>query len=104
MQRHIRIQRMRYIVRIVIGLLVLFIATAIFFRWFSSPQFWNSEIAAFEKADQASPPAGVIVFTGSSSIRKWTTLSADMQPLAVIDRGFGGSTISQVNFFARRIV
>jgi lysophospholipase L1-like esterase len=66
---------------------------------------WGSQISAYEKADRLNPPkAGVIVFTGSSSIRFWDTLANDMKPLEVINRGFGGSQIAQVNQYASRIV
>jgi lysophospholipase L1-like esterase len=66
---------------------------------------WGSQISAYEKADRLNPPkAGVIVFTGSSSIRFWGTLANDMKPLEVINRGFGGSQIAQVNQYASRIV
>jgi lysophospholipase L1-like esterase len=66
---------------------------------------FESEIAAFEKADRQNPPQpGAIVFTGSSSIRLWSTLAEDMKPLSVINRGFGGSQIADVNQFAARIV
>jgi|HubBroStandDraft_4_1064222.scaffolds.fasta_scaffold166440_1 lysophospholipase L1-like esterase len=67
--------------------------------------FWESQISAYEKADRLNPPkAGVIVFTGSSSIRFWKTLAGDMKPLDVINRGFGGSQIAHVNQYASRIV
>ncbi len=89
-------------------LVVVFIAC--FCAWFFSRSmgnldFWGSQISAFEKADRANPPKpGVIVFTGSSSIHYWRTLADDMKPLEVINRGFGGSTIAQVNHYASRIV
>jgi hypothetical protein len=71
----------------------------------SQPQFWGSQITAYERADQAAPPkAGVIVFTGGSSIRKWETLRADMKPLDVINRGFGGCELAHVNYYAQRII
>jgi lysophospholipase L1-like esterase len=67
--------------------------------------FWESSIRTFERADQIhAPKPGVIVFTGSSSIHFWHTLSDDMKPLEVINRGFGGSQIAQVNNYAGRIV
>jgi len=67
--------------------------------------FWGSQISAYEKADRLNPPKpGVIVFTGSSSIRFWDTLANDMKPLEVINRGFGGSQIAHVNQYASRIV
>ncbi|MEZ4773931.1 MAG: SGNH/GDSL hydrolase family protein [Bacteroidia bacterium] len=72
----------------------------------SKPAFrFAEDIAAFETEDQAHPvPADVIVFTGSSSIRKWTTLSEDLAPAQVINRGFGGSTMPELIHYADRIV
>jgi lysophospholipase L1-like esterase len=68
-------------------------------------QGWEPSIRAFEAQDKLNPPKpGVIVFTGSSSIRFWDTLVGDMKPLTVINRGFGGSQYSDVNYFAKRIV
>jgi len=55
-------------------------------------RFWRFQIFSYATADRANPPkAGVIVFTGSSSVRFWDTLADDMKPLDVINRGFGGS-------------
>ena len=69
------------------------------------PAFWESAIADFEEQDRASPPEpGAILFTGSSSIRMWSTLAEDMAPLRVLNRGFGGSHIDHVSHFAPRIV
>lgn len=66
---------------------------------------WEPEIREFEAQDRASPPpAGAVIFVGSSSIRLWTSLAADMAPLAVVNRGFGGSTMADVLQYAKRIV
>ena len=66
---------------------------------------WEPEIRSFEQSDQTAPPKpGGIVFTGSSSIRLWETLSHDMKPLDVINRGFGGSQLDEVNRYVPRIV
>ncbi len=66
---------------------------------------FEQEIQAFEKADNAEMPAeGSILFVGSSSIRLWSSLKEDFAPMPVINRGFGGSTIAEVNFYADRIV
>jgi lysophospholipase L1-like esterase len=69
-----------------------------------APSRFESEIAAFEKWDrQNAVPRDPILFVGSSTIRLWQT--ADSFPgLPVINRGFGGSTIADVNHFADRIV
>jgi lysophospholipase L1-like esterase len=71
----------------------------------AQPQQWESSIRKFEQDDKVSPPKpGGIVFAGSSSILFWDTLVADMKPLEVINRGFGGSELSDLNQYARRIV
>ena len=76
-----------------------------YFWWTGKPDSWESSIRKFEASDRLHPPKlGTIVFTGSSSIRLWDTLVDDMKPLDVINRGFGGSQIAQVNQYARRIV
>jgi len=67
--------------------------------------FWRRAIRRFEKSDQAEPPKpGVIVFTGSSSINFWKSLVHDMEPLNVINRGFGGSQMAHVTYYAKKIV
>src|SRR6266852_9964804 len=68
-------------------------------------QDWESSIRKFEEGDKVNPPKpGGIVFTGASSIRRWETLAAEMKPLDVINRGFGGSQYSDLNRYAKRIV
>jgi lysophospholipase L1-like esterase len=68
-------------------------------------QFWEFSIRRFEREDRVNPPKpDGIVFTGSSSINFWHSLADDMKPLEVINRGFGGSQIAQVNYYAGRIV
>ena len=63
------------------------------------------EIQKFEEADQQNGlTQNRILFTGSSSIRMWSTLKEDFAPMPVINRGFGGSTIPEVNHYAERIV
>lgn len=75
------------------------------FRATVSAQEWESSIRAFERQDKAHPVSpGGIVFTGSSSIAYWSSLENDMKPLAVINRGFGGSEYTDVNHYADRIV
>jgi lysophospholipase L1-like esterase len=63
------------------------------------------EIRAFEASDRAAMPApSGIVFVGSSSIRLWRSLAADFPGLPVLNRGFGGSTLPEVNHYLSRIV
>ena len=64
------------------------------------------EVDAFVAADRAAPPAPCqVLFVGSSSFVKWRdTLAADMAPIPVINRGFGGSHIEYVNRWFDEIV
>jgi lysophospholipase L1-like esterase len=68
-------------------------------------QRFEDEIASFEAADRISPPPkGSVLFVGSSSIRVWPNLNADFPGIAVLQRGFGGSTLDEVDHYAPRIV
>ena len=68
------------------------------------PGRFEAEITAFESWDrQNSFPPQAVLFVGSSSIRKWQTAEG-FPDLPVINRGFGGSHVSDVNHFADRIV
>lgn len=67
--------------------------------------WYASEIEAFMASDRANPPPLCsILFTGSSSVRLWASLADDMAPALVVNRGFGGSTIADVDDNFDRIV
>lgn len=66
---------------------------------------WEKEVAAFEASDRTNPPPkDALLFTGSSTIRKWTTLARDFPNQPVINRGVGGSEVVDITHFADRIV
>ncbi len=66
---------------------------------------FEDEIRKFEYDDSISmPDSGAILFTGSSSIKLWDDLEKDMMPLTVINRGFGGSILEQLPWYAHRII
>ena len=69
-----------------------------------APDRWEPAIRAFEEADKTNPPpAGGIVFVGSSSIVRWD-VQASFPGLPVIKRGFGGSELADSVRYASRIV
>jgi lysophospholipase L1-like esterase len=71
----------------------------------SGPQRFAPEIAAFAAADREHMPAPCgFLFVGSSSIRFWKTLAADMAPAPALNRGFGGSTIADVDAYFDQVV
>lgn len=94
------------------GLLILAVISINFscsplykYRNSTSTPKWATEIANFEKLDQTETYSkDAILFTGSSSIRKWTTINEDMAPYPVISRGFGGSKLEDLAFYFDRIV
>ena len=66
---------------------------------------WQSEIEKFEAADRQNPPAtGSVLFIGSSSIARWTSLAEDLPGINVINRGFGGSELADSTFYVDHIV
>ena len=66
---------------------------------------WEKEIAAYEASDRTNPPPKhCLLFTGSSTIRRWTTLAQDYPNPPVINRGVGGSEVVDITHFADRIV
>ena len=59
----------------------------------------------FKRLDNENfPGKGKILFTGSSSIRFWDSLEEDMEPLEILNRGFGGAQISHVIYHFEDIV
>jgi lysophospholipase L1-like esterase len=68
------------------------------------PPFWN-DIQQFKQQDSIHPPEkNIILFTGSSSIRKWTFVQESFPNRKVMNRGFGGSTLPDVIRYADDII
>lgn len=69
------------------------------------PTRFAAEIAHFAALDAATPPPSCgFLFVGSSSIRLWRSLADDMAPLPVLNRGFGGARIADVDFYFDQVV
>lgn len=66
---------------------------------------WEAEISKLEKLDQEqADPKDPVLFIGSSSIRLWKSLAADLAPRTVINRGYGGAKFSDLAVYVDRIV
>jgi lysophospholipase L1-like esterase len=79
---------------------------------------WESVIKAFESQDTEnadkenadkenaddSTGDGVVIFIGSSSIRRWNTLADDFPGVRVLNRGFGGSQMIDSVLYAKRVI
>ncbi|MFM8337182.1 MAG: SGNH/GDSL hydrolase family protein [Opitutaceae bacterium] len=71
----------------------------------AAPEKWKASIDKFTAADAANPPPkGAILFAGSSSIVKWTTLKTDFPGKVILNRGFGGSELSDLLHYVDRVV
>ncbi len=69
------------------------------------PTRFEADIQAFESIDRVSPPpADPVLFAGSSSIRMWTDVAAVFPDYPVINRGFGGSYMSDLLYYFDRVV
>jgi lysophospholipase L1-like esterase len=80
---------------------LMFLQTAVA----QDPARFQSEIDKF-KADAVNYSAreGLVLFTGSSTIRMWTGLQEDFPGIPVLNRGFGGSHMSDLLFYADTLI
>lgn len=84
---------------------LIFVCFYLFLNYVSVAQNFLSEIKAFEKEDSiAMPLPNDILLVGSSSFRIWKEFKEYLAGFSVINRGFGGSQMSDVNFYFERIV
>ncbi|MBL62558.1 MAG: hypothetical protein CMI30_04020 [Opitutae bacterium] len=59
------------------------------------PKRFSKAMESFEREDASSQPVkDLVLFTGSSSIRMWKTLARDFPGHDTLNRGFGGSHLS----------
>lgn len=78
----------------------LLLTFALFFSQEKKPMFWQ-DIQNFKKTDQqAAPPKDAILLVGSSSFTKWTDVDRYFPGKTIINRGFGGSRLTDLNDYA----
>ncbi len=89
--------------RLLLSLLQLALAAAPLAA--AEPSRWENDIAAFEKADRESPPRpGGVMLYGSSSFRLWRDVGAAFPGVPIVNRGFGGSELSDLVEHFERVV
>lgn len=85
----------------------VFLFSLLLSLWISAqekPQFWN-EIQEFKQKDIAQkPPQNAILFVGSSSFTKWTDVSDYFPGKTIINRGFGGSSLKDLNIYHKDLL
>ena len=78
----------------------LLLMFALFFSQEKKPMFWQ-DIQNFKKTDQeTAPPKDAILLVGSSSFTKWTDVDRYFPGKTIINRGFGGSRLTDLNDYA----
>jgi len=85
---------------VLFGVLSFWLTIPVYSQW-----AFEEEIMNFEKMDLSSPPGNeIVLFTGSSSIRMWKSLSEDFSKQNVINRGFGGSQFTDLLYYYDRVI
>ena len=70
-----------------------------------TPHAFQDEINAFAIADNLhAPTKNSILFVGSSSFRKWNDLNDYFPGYPIINRGFGGSIITDLIYYAKETI
>ncbi len=86
----------------------LLLYTLLFVGGFSlqaqGPERFRSEIEKFAKEDSKVDKKNLILFTGSSSIRMWSDLSERFPGHNILNRGFGGSDMSDLLYFDDELI
>lgn len=68
-------------------------------------KIWEKEINGLAEIDRKqTPPENAVLFVGSSSMRLWANLRQSFPNLNVVNRGFGGSRLEDVNHYFDKVV
>ena len=68
------------------------------------PKRFEKDIQSYREADEAGFPKNPIVFTGSSTIRMWKNLDEYFPKSKILNRGFGGSLMSDLVYYAEDLI
>jgi hypothetical protein len=92
-------------------ILILFCVTlilsgcSVYKKYADTAEGWEEEISQLEYKDDAETySTDAILFIGSSSIRIWSNIKADMAPYEPIRRGYGGAHFNDLIHFTKRLV
>lgn len=68
------------------------------------PHRFEKEVNDLVKGDSKVSKKGLILFTGSSSIRMWKDLKTDFPKQNVLNHGFGGSDMADLLYYAKPLI
>ena len=82
----------------------LLLTFTLIFSQEKKPMFWQ-DIQNFKTSDQQSPPPdNAILLVGSSSFTKWKDVSEYFPGKTIINRGFGGSRLTDLNYYSEDLL
>jgi lysophospholipase L1-like esterase len=88
-----------------IKIFVLFLLLLIVYTTYAQQPPFYDEIQTFKKQDSTNPPPQhAILFVGSSSFHFWTDVQSYFPNYTIINRGFGGSSLTDVIRYAGDII
>ena len=85
-------------------LLLLFISINIIVSQAQDPLRFQGEVKQLTAGDSAINKKKIILFVGSSSIRMWGSLAKDFPKHNTLNRGFGGSEMSDLIYFVDQLI
>ena len=68
------------------------------------PRRFQAEVAELTANDKSLNKKDIVLFTGSSSIRMWSSLQSDFPNYNIVNRGFGGSQTSDLLYFFDQLI
>lgn len=88
----------------ILSVFLLIFACTLILSQEKQPMFWQ-DIQNFKKLDQeTTPPKNSILLLGSSSFTKWQDVSDYFPGKVIINRGFGGSRLTDLNYFSEDLL
>lgn len=70
----------------------------------TKPAFWD-DIQKFKEFDKNNPPpSDAVLLVGSSSFTMWQDVGTYFPDKVFINRGFGGSSLADLNFYSRELL
>lgn len=84
---------------------IIFVVLVLFTQCRTSKNPFYKDIQNFKKADVKEKPArDIILFIGSSSFTYWNDIKEDLHKENILNRAFGGSTLSDLLLFKKDII
>lgn len=90
---------------ILLSILILYLFSNSTYAQYHRASFWEKDMKEFAQQDATNGISQKsILFAGSSSIKMWRSLEKDFPKHKVLNRGFGGSCMTDVIYFFNEVI